>query len=328
MRQYKGISPGSLPPTNAPDFTQRLRNMLASIDNYLHDTGKGFSRIDVGLVPQGSGAAIPFRASSVSSNTGNLTMTGSLTTNGIYSTGAIIISGAGLTTDAFTMLTGAGLGKLLTSSSLGVGTWQTLDLSAYAPLASPTFTGTPAAPTAAFGTSTTQLATTAFVQGAAQAMFALTTSDTCNNTATETDISNAGGSGSAALGAQVAGAVVRVTAGGTMTVAGIGETLLFRIKHGTTVIADCGSYLPGLAGSPLTNWTLDATITWRSATSVVVTGTVTFIELATPYGQAIPLTQAATTVSSTGTLGLFAKWSLANVSNTCTCLTCVFEQIR
>ena len=34
-----------------------------------------------------------------------------------------------------------------------------------APLASPTFTGTPAAPTAAQGTSTTQLATTAFVQG-------------------------------------------------------------------------------------------------------------------------------------------------------------------
>lgn len=36
-------------------------------------------------------------------------------------------------------------------------------LSAYAPLASPTFTGTPAAPTATFGTATTQLATTAFV---------------------------------------------------------------------------------------------------------------------------------------------------------------------
>jgi hypothetical protein len=35
-----------------------------------------------------------------------------------------------------------------------------------APLASPTFTGTPAAPTAAPGTSTTQLATTAFVQAA------------------------------------------------------------------------------------------------------------------------------------------------------------------
>src|SRR5689334_9718714 len=34
-----------------------------------------------------------------------------------------------------------------------------------AALASPTFTGTPAAPTAAGGTNTTQLATTAFVEG-------------------------------------------------------------------------------------------------------------------------------------------------------------------
>jgi hypothetical protein len=39
-----------------------------------------------------------------------------------------------------------------------------------ADLASPTFTGTPAAPTASFGTSTTQLATTAFVQAALQAL--------------------------------------------------------------------------------------------------------------------------------------------------------------
>ena len=38
--------------------------------------------------------------------------------------------------------------------------------STYAPLASPTFTGTPAAPTATAGTNTTQLATTAFVTGA------------------------------------------------------------------------------------------------------------------------------------------------------------------
>ncbi|HEX7824951.1 MAG TPA: hypothetical protein VF477_08625 [Mycobacterium sp.] len=39
----------------------------------------------------------------------------------------------------------------------------TTDLAAKAPLASPTFTGTPAAPTASAGTSTTQIATTAFV---------------------------------------------------------------------------------------------------------------------------------------------------------------------
>lgn len=42
----------------------------------------------------------------------------------------------------------------------------TADLTTLAPLASPTFTGTPAAPTAAAGTNTTQIATTAFVQAA------------------------------------------------------------------------------------------------------------------------------------------------------------------
>jgi len=41
----------------------------------------------------------------------------------------------------------------------------TSDLALKAPLASPTFTGTPAAPTAAAATNTTQVATTAYVQG-------------------------------------------------------------------------------------------------------------------------------------------------------------------
>lgn len=43
-------------------------------------------------------------------------------------------------------------------------------LGTYAPLASPTFTGTPAAPTATPGTSTTQIATTAFVAAAVSAL--------------------------------------------------------------------------------------------------------------------------------------------------------------
>jgi len=42
--------------------------------------------------------------------------------------------------------------------------WTTLDLSTYAPLASPVFTGNPTAPTATFGDNDTSIATTAFVQ--------------------------------------------------------------------------------------------------------------------------------------------------------------------
>lgn len=46
----------------------------------------------------------------------------------------------------------------------GVTSALQTQLDAKAPIASPTFTGVPAAPTAATGTNTTQLSTTAFVQ--------------------------------------------------------------------------------------------------------------------------------------------------------------------
>ena len=71
---------------------------------------------------------------------------------------------------------------LLSTTTSGTAAWSTwstagflktntsgvvsIDSTAYAPLASPTFTGTPAAPTATAGTNTTQIATTAFVQTA------------------------------------------------------------------------------------------------------------------------------------------------------------------
>lgn len=51
-----------------------------------------------------------------------------------------------------------------------------VDTTVYAPVASPTFTGIPAAPTAAGGTNTTQIATTAFVTSAAAAAIAKYTS--------------------------------------------------------------------------------------------------------------------------------------------------------
>lgn len=53
------------------------------------------------------------------------------------------------------------------NTTIDLSSYATLtDLSAKAPLASPTFTGTPAAPTATAGTNTTQVATTEFVQSA------------------------------------------------------------------------------------------------------------------------------------------------------------------
>ena len=54
--------------------------------------------------------------------------------------------------------------NLATYTSTGLATTTALNLKS--DLASPTFTGTPAAPTAAVSTNTTQIATTAFVMAA------------------------------------------------------------------------------------------------------------------------------------------------------------------
>ena len=61
----------------------------------------------------------------------------------------------------------AGLDSTLYSFSYGFmsAVNSSLPITVYAPIASPTFTGTPSGPTAAAGTNTTQLATTAFVTG-------------------------------------------------------------------------------------------------------------------------------------------------------------------
>jgi hypothetical protein len=76
-----------------------------------------------------------------------------------------------------------------------IATGGAIDLSAYAPLASPNFTGTPSAPTAAAGNQTGQLATTAFVHNA---VVAATTGVASFNTRTGAitltlaDVTNAG----------------------------------------------------------------------------------------------------------------------------------------
>lgn len=63
-------------------------------------------------------------------------------------------------------ITAAGAPVQSVAGKTGVVTLAVADVSGAAPLASPTFTGTPAAPTAAPGTNTTQIATTAFVETA------------------------------------------------------------------------------------------------------------------------------------------------------------------
>jgi len=66
-------------------------------------------------------------------------------------------------------VTNAGTGRTNAEYAYNGTAWvelgTTVDLSGYAPLASPSFSGTPTAPTATKGDSSTSIATTAFVQG-------------------------------------------------------------------------------------------------------------------------------------------------------------------
>ena len=64
----------------------------------------------------------------------------------------------------------SGDGAIAYNNGSGVFTYTPPDLSSLAPLANPTFTGTPAGPTATAGTNTTQVATTAFVATAVAAL--------------------------------------------------------------------------------------------------------------------------------------------------------------
>ena len=78
-----------------------------------------------------------------------------------------------------------GSNSLTYNNTTGVFDFTPTDLSAYAPLASPTFTGAPLAPTATAGTNTTQLATTQFVRTEVAALVdsAPATLDTLNEIA-------------------------------------------------------------------------------------------------------------------------------------------------
>jgi hypothetical protein len=102
-------------------------------------------------------------ASNQSYLTGNqtITLSGDATGSGTI-TLPLTLATVNSNTGTFQGLTLDGKGRVTAAVNQGYATTAGV-AATYAPLASPTFTGTPAAPTATAGTSTTQIATTAFV---------------------------------------------------------------------------------------------------------------------------------------------------------------------
>lgn len=98
-----------------------------------------------------------------------LALAGPITVSGTITISAGGITIAGVTLDAPTAF-GVSIVEAASAgaarSLLGLGTMATETAANYAVLASPALTGVPTAPTAAGGTNTTQIATTAFVQAA------------------------------------------------------------------------------------------------------------------------------------------------------------------
>jgi len=133
-------------------FTGSAREITVDTDKdvlVVHDgaTAGGFSMMRSDIMQENldvNGNSI------VSSSNGNI----AITPNG---TGKVVLDGLSYPDSDGTN------GQVIQTDGSGTLSFGTIDLSSKADLASPTFTGTPAAPTATAGTNTTQLATTAFV---------------------------------------------------------------------------------------------------------------------------------------------------------------------
>ena len=127
---------------------------------------------------------------------------------------------------------------------LSDGSSLTIDLTSLAPLDSPAFTGTPTAPTAAAGTDTTQLATTAFVAAATRA-------------------------------------AVLMAGDGVLTSADLsGSTLRLTISDGTVVTANLASLVAGVVHTLTANEGLEGNQTTGDVVVGIADGGVTFAKLA------------------------------------------------
>lgn len=130
-----------------------------------------------------------------------------------------------------------------------------------APLASPTFTGTPAAPTAASGTSTTQVATTAFVETEAVLKYGggLETVETATLSTTKTIDLSSGNIKNYTLGASCTFTFPTATAGASFVM----------------VLAQDGT------GSRTTTWPSSSTLKWAAGSAPTLSTAASKVDILT-----------------------------------------------
>ena len=223
-----------------------------------------------------------------------------------------------------------GVNTIVPSAAAGIGAWKLATMVNTAPLASPTFTGVPAAPTAAVGTNTTQLATTAYVLASyaappaiggttpAGAVFTtlsatglLTVSSTAGIKGTTlTDSANAGSVGEYVTSTVLLGSAVALTTGVAINVTSISLTAGDWNVWGTVAFAPAGTTtVSAISGSISTTTGTMATVPGGGSSFTLAT------TLTTGAAQSHPVGMTRISVAATTTIFLVAQSSFAVSTN-------------
>jgi hypothetical protein len=223
-----------------------------------------------------------------------------------------------------------GVNTIVPSAAAGIGAWKLATMVNTAPLASPTFTGVPAAPTAAAGTNTTQLATTAYVLasyaappaigGTTPAAAAFTTLSasgllTVSSTAgikgtTLADSANAGSVGEYVTSTVLLGSAVALTTGVAINVTSISLTAGDWNVWGTVAFAPAGTTtVSAISGSISTTTGTMATVPGGGSSFALAT------TLTTGAAQSHPVGMTRISVAATTTVFLVAQSTFAVSTN-------------
>jgi len=213
-----------------------------------------------------------------------ITLTGTVTSTGNLTLGGTL-SGVNLASQVTGTLPVANGGTGVTTST---GTGSTV-LSA-----SPTFTGTPAAPTAANGTNTTQLSTTAFVQNSIGAISAGVTSFSAGTTGLTPASSTSGA----------------ITLAGTLAVANGGTGGTTSTGSGAVVLATSPTLVTPLLGTPTSGNLANCTFPTLNQNTTGSAGSVATTNFSiSEVGGVLVFKYGATTIASMTSAGVFTTIS-------------------